>query len=226
MNVERWICQIHRNAQEVDAQQDIIWARFCALYLAATVDRFLKPPVPVNETPDIVKELKLNNAYFEMLVAIQHSPYFTKYLRSQKPVAAGGKKLTQVLGERLLELAPTIDNMVRHPPTNRPDGYFLGFLGNAIQLLSTLLTIFIKESEQRTVLSQETKDGLTPWILSWLQRYPREFLAEPCKRTLLAFSGDEKFTKEAKNVRREWKNWNECGLPSCTSTANLKVCSK
>ena len=216
---------MHRNAQEVEAQQDIIWARFCALYLPATVDRFLSPPVPTNEPPNIVKELKLNNAYFEMLVGIQHSPYFTKYMRSQKPIAAGGKKLTQALGERLLELAPIIDNMVRHPPANRPDGYFLGLLGSAIQLLSTLLTIFVKEKE-RTVLSQEMKDGLTPWITSWLQRYPREFLAEPCKRTLLAFRRNERFIEEAKNVRREWKNWNECGLPSCTSTENLKVCSK
>jgi hypothetical protein len=216
---------MHRNAQEAEAQQDIIWARFCALYLPATVDRFLDPPAPTNETPDIIEELKLRNAYFEMLVGIQHSPYFTKFMRSQQPTAAGGRRLTQALGERLLELAPTIDRMVRHPPANRP-GDFLGFLGNAIQLLSTLLTILVKEGERTTVLSQATIDGLKPWILSWLQRYPREFLAEPCRRTLLAFSRDERYTEEARNVRRTWKNWNKCGLPSCTSTENLRVCGK
>jgi len=211
---------------EVEAQQDIIWARFCALYLPATVDRFLDPPVPTDETLDIAEELKLNNAYFEMLVAIQHSPYFTKYMRSQKPIAANGKKLTQALGERLLELAPTIDRQIRNPPSNRPDGYFLGFIGNVIQLLSTLLTIFVKASDQTTVLSQETKDGLKPWISAWLRRYPREFLAEPCKRTLLALDRNARFMEDARTMRRTFKNWNECGLLSCTSTANLKVCSK
>lgn len=159
-----------------------------------------------------------------MLVAIQSSPYFAKYLRSQNPIAAGGKRLTQVLGERLLEFAPTIDRLSR---TNQPTyGYALDFAGSAVQLLSTLLTIFIRDKDQKTVLSEETKDGLKPWIRSWLQRYPREFLAGPCERVLLAFNRDLSFVEDAKTIRRSLKNWNECGLPSCPSTASLKVCSR
>jgi hypothetical protein len=217
---------LQRNALEIEAQQDIIWARFCALYLPATVDRFLIFPAPTNVTLDIAQELRLNNAYFEMLVAIQHSPYFMKYMRSDRQSAAGGKMLTQALGERLLELAPYIDMLIRHPPTDRPDGYFVDLLGNVIQLLSSLLTIFIKESDRATILSQETKDGLKPWILSWLRRFPREFLAEPCRRTLLAFNQDRRFMEDARAVRRTWKNWNQCGFPSCTSTENLKACGR
>jgi hypothetical protein len=211
---------------ENEAQQDIIWARFCAKYLPATVDRFLVPHIPTNVTPDIARELKLNNAYLEMLIAIQHSPYFAKYMRSNKPIATGGKRLTQAVGERLLELAPTFDRLILNPPTDRPDGYFLGFIGNVIQLLSTLLTIFVKESDQTTILSRETKDGLSPWISSWLRRYPREFLAEPCRRTLLAFNQDRNFMEGARTMRRTWKNWNQCGLPPCPSTTGLKACSK
>jgi hypothetical protein len=179
-----------------------------------------------DERPDIVNELKLNNAYFEMLVSVQHSPYFTKCMRSRKPIAAGGKRLTQAIGERLLEFAPTIDRLIRHPPKDRPDDYFLSFIGNAVQLLSTLLTIFMKERDQTAVLSQETRDGLKPWISDWLRRYPNEFLAEPCKRVLLAIKRDRRFMEDARLIRKIFRNWNQCGLPSCASTANLKACSR
>lgn len=158
-----------------------------------------------------------------MLVAIQSSPYFAKYLRSQKPIAAGGKRLTQVLGERLLEFAPTIDRLCH---MNQPESYAISFAGSALQLLSTLLTIFNRDRDQTTVLSDETKDGLKPWIRSWLRRYPREFLAGPCERVLLAFSRDPSFVQDANTIRRLLKNWNECALPSCSSAANLKVCGK
>jgi hypothetical protein len=147
-------------------------------------------------------------------------------MRSQKPTAAGGKRLTQALGERLLEFAPTINRHIRHPPRDRPDGYFLGFIGNAVQLLSTLLTIFMKEKDQTTVLSQETRNGLKPWISDWLRRYPNEFLAEPCKKVLLAINQDRRFMEDARLIRKVFKNWNQCGLPSCSSTAKLKACSR
>src|SRR5580698_665226 len=102
---------------ETEEQQDIIWCRFCAFYLPGLVDRFLDPPAVTSTTdPELVVDFRCWNVYVEMMVQIQHTPYFAKYLRSSKPIAAKGKLLPRVLAERLLERAPRWDQLMLRPP--------------------------------------------------------------------------------------------------------------
>ncbi|RDB22154.1 hypothetical protein Hypma_010751 [Hypsizygus marmoreus] len=225
----RLVAYKNHNAELDEGQQDIVWARFCALYLPATVKLFLNPPTSSGDTPEMIQELKLNSAYFEVLVGIQHIPYFAKYLRSSKPTAAGGKKLTQALAERVVSLAPTWDRHLLSPEvdsrTGRPGDYFKSVIGSAVQLLSTLLTTFVKE-DLATVLSAATKAELLPWLQKWSARYMREFLGEVCLRTLGILSGERGFNKGVRSMRKVFKNWDTCGIPTCEVTENLKVCGR
>ncbi|KAJ7675435.1 hypothetical protein B0H17DRAFT_1207624 [Mycena rosella] len=90
-------------------QQDIIWSKFCALYLPATIDRLLDLPVPTDAMGEIeqamVADFSSNNPWHEMLVRIQHIPYFAKYLRSSSLIAAAGKRLPQILADRLTNVS-------------------------------------------------------------------------------------------------------------------------
>ncbi|KAF8576782.1 hypothetical protein K439DRAFT_603167 [Ramaria rubella] len=166
--------QLERNRQETEHQQEVIWARFCVLYLPGTVSRFHVPP-PIDVELDshscgikcdtrILDDHKLWNAYFQMLVQIQHSPYFAKYLRSKSPIAADGKRLPRVLAERLLERAPVWDHFMLSKASDLPEVHYEIIAGSAVQLLSTLLTVFVKEADQNTVVPRATREGLVPWL--------------------------------------------------------------
>ncbi|KAJ7280249.1 hypothetical protein C8J57DRAFT_950589, partial [Mycena rebaudengoi] len=89
---------------ESQMQQDIVWSRFCALYLPATVGRLL-----TDLPKELASDLSVNNPWHEMLVAVQHTPYFSKYLRTSSPIAASRKKLPRVLVERLTAVASRWD---------------------------------------------------------------------------------------------------------------------
>lgn len=206
--------------------QDVVFSEFCAAYMANTVNSFTNIPVgPV----DAALGTQLNNAYFEMLVAVQHSPYFFKYFRSSKPIAAAGKELPEVLAKRIAALAPQWERLIIEEGTihfDESDGHFASAAGSALQLLGSLLTTFYKELDQRAVVSNETRDALRPWLKRWGRLNPRGFLARVCERVWRILAREPSFRQEVLGVRRLTKNWDVCGLPTCNSSVDLKACGR
>lgn len=203
--------------------QDVVYSEFCAAYMVNTVNSFTNIPVgPV----DAVLGTQLNNAYFEMLVALQHSPYFFKYFRSSKPIAAAGKDLPEVLAQRIATLAPQWDGYIIQEGINSEEGHFASAAGSALQLLGSLLTTFYKELDQRAVVSNETRDALRPWLSKWGRRNPSGFLARVCARVWRILAREPSFRQEVLGVRRLTKNWDVCGLPTCNASINLKACGR
>jgi len=212
-----------------ELQQDVIYNKFAALHLPALVDRLLEAPgLPPAFPQEMAEDFKVNNTYIEMLGAISHTPYFAKYFRSQLPSAEGGKRLMRVLAQRLVELSPSWDRKMLHPPVGREPGYYESAAGTAIQLLSTLLAAFIKEPKESPILlSRETKVALLPWLKKWEKRYlGKEFLWRVCNRTRSQLEGNAEMKKDAKDVRKALKNWMVCGKPGCESTSSLKACGR
>ncbi|KDR73653.1 hypothetical protein GALMADRAFT_228099 [Galerina marginata CBS 339.88] len=211
-----------------ELQQDIVYNKFSALYLPALVNGFLEPPpLPLGAPQELVEEFNINNTYVEMMGAISHTPYFTKFLRSRLPVADGGKVLMRVLAQRLVDIAPTWDRKMLNPPLDREPGYYESAAGTSIQLLSTLLAAFVKEGKDSPILlTPELKAKLLPWLKKWDQRHRREFLGVVCNRTRNLLEGQANLMRDAHQIRRMLKNWNSCGKPGCESTSNLKACGR
>jgi len=225
---------LRRNLLESQEQQDIVWDRFCALYLPLTISRFIKLPPFTAPNAEVVEDFPLRNAWFEMLVAVQHSPYFSKYLRSTKPIAADGKLLASALAKRLVAVAPRWDMQMRNPPTNMAPDYYTSAAGSAIQLLSLVTTTYLKEPDQDSVVPKATREQLVPWLSTWMKRYNNQFLGDVSKRVWISLSGnlspsiygDSSMQKEYLRVRKLFNNALNCGVPGCENTKDLKACGK
>jgi len=211
-----------------EMKQDIVYSKLCAAYLPAMVSRFLEGPRPPLNAPSYMDEdLKVNNAYLEMMAAMSHSPYFTKFLRSQQPASQGGKQLLRVLASRLIEIAPGWDRRMQNPPSNHDPGYYESAAGTAVQMISTLLAAFVKEPENSPILlAGEDKNSLLVWLNQWERRYRNEFLGRVCNRAKIQLERHSAMMTDAQQIRRMLKNWNVCGKPDCNVTSNLKVCGR
>lgn len=213
---------------EEDGQLEAVWAPFCALYLPATVDRFLDPPTVVNDDPEIVADFKLYNVYSQTLEQVQRSPYFIKYLRSTTPCAVNGKRLPRVIAERLAERAVRWDRAMALPPPNYPPMHFVAMIAGVCQLLSKLITI-LKDLDRNTnsadSVPAEAKAALLPFVARWAGRYRGE-LGTIFSCTYLFLAGNEIITLAAPHVRRRFKKMQVCALPECNIEENLKLCTK
>jgi hypothetical protein len=166
-------------------QQDIIFHKFAALYLPSMVDRFLEPPpLPSNVPAFMTDEFMLNNPYLEMIGVVSHTPYLSRFLSSNEEAAAGGKKLMQTIAERLVALAPSWDRKMINSPPDREPGYYQSAASTPIQLLSTLLVIFVKEPRDSPhIIKTDTQTELISWLKIWGRRHGHEFLGRVSTRT-------------------------------------------
>ncbi|KDQ17032.1 hypothetical protein BOTBODRAFT_30421 [Botryobasidium botryosum FD-172 SS1] len=213
-----------RNRLEPEEQREIIWSRFCALYLPATVDRFIDPPTVASDDPEQIADYNLHNAYSEMLVQVQHSPYFAKYMRTK---SSNGKKLSRALAQRLAQRAATWDHRMAHPPPNLPENYHVSMATNACQLLSTLCTLFVKQLNH-DVVPHEAREALMPYLITWARQHPDDIFGTICLRTwrLILAVGGSSTLSDFDMLRKDYKNWEVCGLPFCDSKTDLKVCAR
>ncbi|KAF8147795.1 hypothetical protein K438DRAFT_459329 [Mycena galopus ATCC 62051] len=209
---QRLLGYLRRNALETQMQQDVIWSRFCAVYLLATIDRLLNLPTPTDSTTTsdqqgMLLDFSAHNPWHEMLVAVQHIPYFAKYLRSRNPIAAAGKKLPQILAGRLFDVSARWEKKMTAPArTTNGEAqrqYYIAAAGNAVQLLSTLCTHFVNKTGSDAVISHETQQKLLPILTVWHRRYNRQFLGSICRRMLdyMAESKNSSSTESASCTR-------------------------
>jgi len=220
---------IKRNNKEWEVRREIISSQFCALYLPELVSRYLDPP-PLQDVTDeeFTRHYQLYNAYIEMMVHIQDSPYFTKYLRSNKPLAAPGKRLPSVLAQRLLDLAPDLDLRMRSPTHNRPAIFWRRIACSCVALLCTLLAVFIKVPDLNVVINADIRQGLSVWLTKWHLRYSSidPVLEMWFVKTCCLLCPSTAVKNKAKLVRRRFKNLDECALPICSAKDGCKICSK
>lgn len=209
-------------------EQDVIYHKFAARYLPSLVGRFLEPPTPPAGCPEhAMVDLRLNNPYLEMMGVVSHTPYFSKFLRSDEPVAQGGKCLLNTVTERLLEVAPVWDKKMVDPPIDREPGYYQSAAGTSIQLLSTLLVIFVKEPvDSPFLIAADRKKELITWLRKWERRHRQEFLGRVSNRTLGQLEKRPSVMFEVMQMRRVLKNWETCGKDDCEKADNLKACSR
>lgn len=225
---DRQALQLPRNAMETEEQQEIIWSRFCALYLPATVDRFINPPTITSHNPEDIAKFKIFSPCSEVLVHIQDNAYFSKYLRSKKPLAVNGKQLPLVVAERIAELGFAWEPELRSPSLRELEEHYISILSSAVQLLSTLCTSFVKEGDQESVVPNALRERLKPLLMTWARRYRNQFFGDVTMRVLAAWNPkiDPTFRDDAKKFRKLILGWDQCGLPGCMLKTGLKACSK
>ncbi|KAJ7280225.1 hypothetical protein C8J57DRAFT_1220726 [Mycena rebaudengoi] len=117
------VVYLRRNREETQMQQDIVWSRFCALYLPATVDRLLDLPVAVDfpisgdaksiEWQELASDFSVNNPWHEMLVAVQHTPYFSNCKQMGTRRLTGSKTQDEKEFDRAAALDPQFNASVR-----------------------------------------------------------------------------------------------------------------
>ncbi|KAJ3895994.1 hypothetical protein GG344DRAFT_61755 [Lentinula edodes] len=207
-----------RNSKEHEIQQDLIWSRFCALYLPALVDRFLDPWTAtdgsyIEKDASAREDYQLFNPWLRMLVMVQHNPYLGKYLRSRKPVSSGNQHLTRVLGQRLSHVAARWDREIRKPASDHQE-YYKGAAADVVQLLSTLLTTFVSSRDSEKILPADTRKKLLPFLSGW-----RDLFYDPTMAR-----GDEQVSLG--DVKKHLKGWDQCGLPTCAATGDMKACGR
>ncbi|KAJ6630599.1 hypothetical protein B0H10DRAFT_1981949 [Mycena sp. CBHHK59/15] len=216
---------LQRNRMQPQHEQDIVLAQFCAAYLPGTVDQFLdkcSPSGPLSGNTPMQLEIVLNNAYLEMLVYMQYSPYFSKFLHS----SPNGKQLSQQFSERLAALGSTWDRNISHPPRDRPDGYYESVARSSVCLLSTICAAFAKETDHDSVISQVTRETLISLFTRWATLYKGEPLGEASFRAARILAHEPDIQEATHRVRRHCKNWNVCGMPKCNKKTSLKACGR
>ena len=213
-------------------KQDIAWYQFTALYLPNTISRYLDPP-PAQERwchQSFIAHYRLFNTYLAMIVQIHENPYFAKYIRSESPRAGDGKRLAQVLADRIVEYAPRADDILLGVASD--DGcsvaYYEDILIAVLKVLSTLLVLWVKVDDQRTVVTYATRQRLMPWLAKWSKR------GESATMPVLGrISGQVSAQmsalwpiEEVKTLRNRLRGVDVCSLPSCDTKAGTRVCAR
>jgi hypothetical protein len=200
------------------------------LFLPACVDRALNPPTaPAFDDPDARLDFAVSNPWVDMLVYVQHTPYFAKYIRSMAPCAVSGRSLPRVFADRLLQHALRWDVLLQSNDAMRRTHY-LATVGNHGQLLSTLLTLRVKEANQDEVVPRTARVALMPILHGWSLRHRGTLLGDVAMRLVPQLSGEPGMSHHAQDVRRAQKNLATCGLAGCgtksTATQKLRACAK
>ncbi|KAJ7074656.1 hypothetical protein C8F01DRAFT_1101375 [Mycena amicta] len=215
-----------------ETQQDQVWSKFCARHLPETVEKFLNLPPALDDLhpddQDVMQDYPASNAYLEILIQIQHLPYLYKYVRSTKEIAAPGKRLPQVLAERLAERLGRWDVNLRTLHTRDPQraGFYNSAAACALQLLNTLCVYLIRTDDRSSVIDRQTQRALTPVLTRWAARYNGELLGDVSVRMLGWMAGSTQFIRHANKVRRAAKGWEVCGLPECNAHDDLRACKR
>ncbi|KAJ7080004.1 hypothetical protein B0H15DRAFT_857664 [Mycena belliarum] len=220
---------LRRNRQDSGEQQSVIWAKFCAQYLPATVERCINLPFPADWDPNAVEDFLLDNAWMNMLVAVQHTPYFNRYFRSSSPVADPGKRFPQVLAERFLTLAPRLEHEISRSSPGHPGrqerSKFVA--AKSLLILGTLLRL--SRLEPRVLLPRQLVARLSSFLRRWKTRHHGVFLGAISGRLHFFITAriprpspapDPPSEPPVKPMRKP------CSLPSCPVRDNLQTCGR
>lgn len=224
---------------------DVVLAELAAQYLPAVVDKALNPPPPVNVSQDLREELQLHNAYFLMLYLLRTtlSPYYFKYIRSRKEIAAKGRLLPKILGRRLLTLIPIWERLgyMEKPPTHWRSFNtevsinmftMMPTPGMVLWMIFTFASDFAKiPGWQDDILPLDLRNDLQAASKRWTVKYGTRSLFGLSSKWL-AESLTEEGLEFAKVVRSHthgvFGGWHMCALERCEKkeNANFKACGR
>ncbi|TFK63241.1 hypothetical protein BDN72DRAFT_331808 [Pluteus cervinus] len=207
-------------------EREITYAKFCARYLPAVMDRFLDAPILGLSGPFQPELYELVNTSLFIMLVTYHIPYFTKYIRSQKPVAARGKVFTQVLAERIARFGAFMDLRKELNPPDVEDEIevFTDLLVEALVLFSIFVKFFAKYQEP---IKTETRNDLSRYLIKWRQRGWDTSLQRESNRVFADLQGMSKELADYVEAgRKQLKARDKCAYPGCEIRDNLRACVK
>ncbi|KAJ6578846.1 hypothetical protein DFH09DRAFT_1148480 [Mycena vulgaris] len=221
---------LRRNRQESTEQQNVVWAKFCAHYLPATVERCLDLPSPADWDPNSVDDFLLDNAWMHMLLAVSYTPYFSRYIRSSSPVAVAGKHLPRIVAERFLILSSRLEHEIAKPSPDEPGRQqrytFLAI--TSLALLATLLRL--SRSEPSVIIGPQTASRLSSFLRRWKTRHRGSFLGTVSNRVhylLSAKPQQDRPPPAADPVAKPARKFlSLCSLPSCQVKGTFQACGR
>jgi hypothetical protein len=224
---------------------DEVHSQFCAKYLPQAVNGFINIP-PLDDEERNYDELgdevyHIHNAFSLVILKVQYSPYFARYLQSSKPQARTGKQLAGIYAKRLLHLAPVMDRklekgcaaITRHPADDCPHvtlGTALGFLQTVLMAVTNL------DVELEDIIDWDTRQGLYKCDRRWMPILKKDGVVQgDYLRNLIPLLVIEAETRDlmlnADWLNKEVRSGNECAIPGCPTNKLLmnseaKVCAR
>jgi hypothetical protein len=165
--------QIPRLLMEDPLQQDVVFSRFCAMYLPELVEHYLDPPEPSNAAEwnksVALEDMKLANAYGYLLVHLNGNPYFDRFFRLPKHRDLRVKMINALL-DRLYERAPAWEQ--REAARDKPTGGIAvsSLVYDYCQLLSAIMLFELEEVITNLARSSKVQTLLN-FLDWWEQRY-------------------------------------------------------
>jgi len=200
--------------------QHQLWAKFTSKYLPSLVDRILDLPPPSSRLSGGADEYPIQNIYHTTLKFTDHA-YLAKFMRSNRPIAEGGKRLPGVMAKRLVEFG--------HSWRQHKNPIYEGCIHRAVTSLM-MLVIAAKGHD----ITEPTRSKLVHWLDTWAAYNswsPGSMtfdnnLPVACNTLSKLFKHEAQLKSVIKQRRYALKCVEVCALPTCAAETNLKVCSR
>lgn len=193
---------------------------------------------------DPVEDFLLDNAWMNILGAVQHTPYFARYMRSSSPVALGGKQLPRIIAERFLILSSRLEHEIARPSLDEPgrQEQYKHVAGNSLLLLGTVLAL--SRTEPSSIIPPQIMLKLSSFLRRWKARHKGTFLGSVSARVHHFLSarlqrprslqalpeGDASVpasqADSGTEVVKPRKFGKPCSLPLCDVNENLRQCGR
>lgn len=166
--------QIPRLLLEHPLQQDVVFSRFCALYLPQLVEHYLNPPEPAsaeewNKSVPL-EDMQIANAYGYLLVHLNGNPYFERYFRLPQNRQIR-KKLIVTLLHRLHERAAAWEEREADLKKRPQGGISVSSMIYDFCQLSSSLVLFESEENIRILAEDPPVTRLLYFLDWWDKRY-------------------------------------------------------
>ncbi|KDQ20211.1 hypothetical protein BOTBODRAFT_390453 [Botryobasidium botryosum FD-172 SS1] len=202
--------------------KDVLYSKFCAVYLPQLMEGYLSPPLP--EDLSLTREYEGFSSYTAVLGGIQDNPYFFKFMTSREKIAAPGKRLAYVQANRILVQAEEWDRGLDDSRKIYARS-FQSAIGNSVQLLSTALTM-LDGDPAFVPVDKAVATRILPYIEKWKKRFGTGFGGDACKTASGLLKGEKYYINFTRLQRAMLEGLGECALPSCKNDKDLRACGR
>ncbi|TFK74018.1 hypothetical protein BDN72DRAFT_120932 [Pluteus cervinus] len=211
-------------------EEDTLLSKFCASYFPELINHWVKHTMlPSSEGSAPPEYCSLMNGYLWVLSTTYHLPYFTKYFRSTKALAAPGKDFASLLAHKIIAFGM----LNRHIPIESPLGdgveeYVLDPAFWALNILQKVLIVSPKQGKNQRMLDlpPDLVIGLLPHLLHWKMQRGYEPLANASEKLYRYLTDEYSYRGHLRRKRKVWKGSTKCALPGCEEINNLKACAR
>lgn len=216
-----------RSSPQAAIEHKAFCAHFSAKYLPMLVDRFIELPSRGNNIGlQGANDYPLENIY-HVAFKFADPPYIAKYMISTNAVAEGGRRLPQVIAERLIGVASELERLKNaSAPSSELNKYELGIS----RALTTLMMLLF--ATKKKTISAITSAELIGWLDKWKSRTwltqpgPSGIASSSFLISNLLQSGNVMSAEVQRQRRHALKGTDICALPSCESKTVQGRCAK